>query len=60
MQIAIVLASVPIITGGTSLLVLSILLASAGAVLTLNGFTLAYTLPCIGCAVALAPGSSRG
>jgi len=48
LQIAIVLASVAIITGGTSLLVLSILLASAGAVLTLNGFTLAFALPYIG------------
>jgi hypothetical protein len=48
LQIAIVLASVAIITGGTSLLVLSVLLASGGAILTLNGFTLAYTLPYIG------------
>ena len=48
LQIAIVLASVSIITGGTSLLVMSILLASCGAILTLNGFTLAYALPYIG------------
>ncbi len=48
MQIAIVLASVSIITGGTSLLVLSVLLAGGGAILTLNGFTLAFTLPYIG------------
>ncbi len=48
LQIAIVLASVSIITGGTSLLVLSMLLAGAGTFLTLNGFTLAYTLPYIG------------
>jgi len=48
LQIAIVLASVSIITGGSSLLVLSILLAAIGSVLTLNGFTLAYTFPYIG------------
>jgi len=48
LQIAIVLASVAIITGGTSLLILSILLASGGAILTLNGFTLAYTIPYLG------------
>jgi hypothetical protein len=48
LQIAIVLASVSIITGGASLLVMSILLASGGAILTLNGFTLAYTVPFIG------------
>ncbi len=48
LQIAIVLASVSIITGGTSLLILSIVLASGGALLTFNGFTLAYALPYIG------------
>jgi hypothetical protein len=48
LQIAIVLASVSIITGGTSLLVMSILLAGSGAILTLNGFTLVYTVPLIG------------
>jgi hypothetical protein len=48
LQIAIVLASVSIITGGTSLLVLSILLAGGGAILTLNGFMLVFTLPYIG------------
>lgn len=48
LQIAIVLASVAIITGGTSLLVLSVVLAGAGTLLTVNGFTLAYTLPYIG------------
>lgn len=48
LQIAIVLASVSIITGGTSLLVMSILLASFGTILTLNGFTLAYAVPLIG------------
>lgn len=48
LQIAIVLASVAIITGGTSLLVLSAVLAAFGALSTLNGFTLHFTLPGIG------------
>jgi Domain of unknown function (DUF4337) len=48
LQIAIVLASVSIITGGSSLLVLSVVLAGAGAIVTFNGFTLAFTLPYIG------------
>lgn len=48
LQIAIVLASVSIITGGTSLLVLSVLVSAIGIVSTLNGFTLAYTVPFIG------------
>lgn len=48
LQIAIVLASVAIITGGTSLLVLSAVLAAFGALSTVNGFTLHFTLPGIG------------
>ncbi len=48
LQIAIVLASVSIITGGTSLLVLSLLTSAVGIVSTLNGFTLVYTVPFIG------------
>jgi hypothetical protein len=48
LQIAIVQASVSIITGGSSHLVLSVLLAGGGAILTFNGFTLAFTLPYIG------------
>jgi Domain of unknown function (DUF4337) len=48
LQIAIVLASVAIITGGTSLLVLSVVLAAFGTALMLNGFTLAYAVPLIG------------
>jgi hypothetical protein len=48
LQIAIVLASVAIITGGTSLLVLSAVLAGLGALSTLNGFTLLLSLPGIG------------
>ncbi len=42
LQIAIVLASVAIITGGTILLVLSVLLAALGSLSTLNGFFLFY------------------
>ena len=48
LQIAIVLASVAIITGGTSLLVLSLVLAAFGTLSTLNGFTLLLTVPGIG------------
>lgn len=48
LQIAIVLASVSIITGGTSLLVISVLSSAVGIVSTLNGFTLVYTVPFIG------------
>ncbi len=48
LQIAIVLASVAIITGGTNLLVLSLVLAAFGALSMLNGFTLLLTLPGIG------------
>lgn len=48
LQIAIVLASVSIITGGTLLLVLSILLSVVGALLTIDGFTLLFTVPFIG------------
>ena len=43
LQIAIVLASVAIITGGTILLVLSALLAALGSLSTLNGFFLFTT-----------------
>ncbi len=42
LQIAIVLASVAIITGGTILLVLSGLLAGLGTLSTLNGFLLFF------------------
>jgi Domain of unknown function (DUF4337) len=48
LQIAIVLASVSIITGGTSLLLLSLVLSGLGALLTLDGFTLLFTVPFIG------------
>jgi len=48
LQIAIVLASVAIITGGSALLVLSGLLSALGTFLTLNGFFLFYHVPYIG------------
>lgn len=48
LQIAIVLAGVAIISGGTALLGTSAALGAAGALLTLNGFTLAVTLPFLG------------
>ena len=48
LQIAIVLASVSIITGGASLLVLSMLLASLGVASAVNGFALLYSVPLIG------------
>jgi hypothetical protein len=48
LQIAIVLASVAIITGGSGLLVLSGILAVLGTVSALNGFTLALAVPFIG------------
>lgn len=48
LQIAIVLASVAIISGGNTLLAASVLLGSAGAFLTFNGFTLMVDVPWIG------------
>ena len=45
LQIAIVLASVAIITGGTVLLVLSAVLAGIGTLSTLNGFLLFFSGP---------------
>jgi hypothetical protein len=48
LQIAIVLAGVAIISGGTTLLGFSGLLAVAGTLLTVNGFTLAASLPYLG------------
>lgn len=48
LQIAIVLASIAIITKGSLLLIISGGLALCGAVLTLNGFTLAITIPGLG------------
>lgn len=47
LQIAIVLASISIITGGSSLLVMSLVAAALGVVSTLNGFTLVYSVPFI-------------
>jgi hypothetical protein len=48
LQIAIVLASVAIITGGSILLVLSAVLDAGGLISMLNGFMLLYSLPFIG------------
>jgi hypothetical protein len=48
LQIAIVLASVAIITGGWALLILSGALGIAGTLLTLNGFFFFASLPFIG------------
>ncbi|WP_072395989.1 DUF4337 domain-containing protein [Hyphomicrobium sp. CS1GBMeth3] len=48
LQIAIVLASVAIISGGTAVLVASIGVGILGALLTLNGFTLLLAIPLIG------------
>jgi hypothetical protein len=45
LQIAIVLASVAIISGGNMLLLGSLLLGALGAGLTFGGFTLAFPLP---------------
>jgi hypothetical protein len=48
LQIAIVLASVAIITGGSVLLIVSGLLAAGGLLSMLNGFFLLFSLPFIG------------
>jgi hypothetical protein len=48
LQIAIVLASISIISGGSLLLVMSLLLGATGALMTFNGFTLMLALPFLG------------
>lgn len=48
LQIAIVLASIAIISGGLSLLVLSIVLGFCGTFLTFNGFTMMVNVPGLG------------
>jgi hypothetical protein len=48
LQIAVVLASVSIITGGTLLLVMSGILAAGGILLALDGFMLFLNIPWIG------------
>ncbi|MGD9784979.1 MAG: DUF4337 domain-containing protein [Hyphomicrobiaceae bacterium] len=48
LQIAIVLASVAIISGGVPLLVLSVALGAGGALMTLNGYLMFFTLPGLG------------
>jgi hypothetical protein len=47
-QIAIVLASIALITGGTMMLGASALVAIGGALLTVNGFLLLFAVPGIG------------
>ncbi len=47
LQIAIVLASVAIISGGSTLLVASALLGLLGGIFTVNGFTMLWQLPFI-------------
>lgn len=48
LQIAIVLASIAIISGGNALLIVSFVLGAAGVVLTIGGYTLAFPLPFAG------------
>lgn len=48
LQIAIVLASIAIISGGMMLLKFSFVLGALGAFMTLNGFTLLVSLPLVG------------
>jgi hypothetical protein len=48
LQIAIVLASISIISGGTMLLAASAALGAAGTFMTLNGFTLLVAIPFMG------------
>jgi hypothetical protein len=48
LQIAIVLASIAIISGGSALLIGSGILGALGALLTINGFTLLVSIPYIG------------
>lgn len=48
LQIAIVLAGVAIISGGSSILATSFVVAVIGALMTMNGFTLLWTFPFIG------------
>lgn len=48
LQIAIILATISIITGGTKMLLGSFILGAIGFFLTLNGYTLAVSIPGIG------------
>jgi hypothetical protein len=48
LQIAIVIASVALISSGSLLLVFSLLCAALGALSTLNGFTMLFSVPFIG------------
>ncbi len=46
LQIAIVLASIAIISGGSFLLIASVVIGALGSLATAGGFTLAFPLPC--------------
>jgi hypothetical protein len=48
LQIAIVLAGVAIISGGSSILFASFAVAAIGTLMTVNGFTLLWAIPFIG------------
>jgi shikimate kinase len=48
LQIAIVMASIAIISGGNLLLGVSAVLAAIGTLITINGFTLFWSIPLIG------------
>lgn len=48
LQIAIVLGGVAIISGGSMLITASVIMGALGAFMTLNGFTLLFTIPFIG------------
>lgn len=48
LQIAIVLASIAIISGGSTLLGFSLVLGVSGALMTFNGFTMLLNLPFVG------------
>jgi hypothetical protein len=48
LQIAIVLASVALLAGGNSLLIVSGVVGALGVLLTLNGFTLMLAIPLVG------------
>ncbi len=48
LQISIILASVAIISGGSFLLTISVLLGIAGGLLTFNGYTLLFAVPFLG------------
>jgi hypothetical protein len=48
LQIAIVIASVALVSNGTMLLIFSVICAALGSFMTLNGFTMLFNLPFMG------------